>query len=323
MRIVVAGEALVDLVPDPGTGPGPGGNGRLVALPGGSPFNVAIGLGRLDVPVGLLGPISSDPFGVLLADRLAEAGVTTLLHERTARPTTLAMVHLDPQGHASYGFYLDGTSATGMTEADVAAAVAQDESTGSAALHVSLGAVTLTAPGTGRLLDRLLSQAGDRPLITFDPNVRPAVITDLARERAAIEAVIATVDVVKVSDADLEALVPDRDPLAVAGDWAQSGPALIVVTRGSAGATALRSDGGMLTVAGVPVEVVDTVGAGDAFMSGLLAALNDRDLLGREALRAADPQSLQDGLAYAGRVAAITCTRAGSDPPYRKDVPTG
>jgi fructokinase len=313
MRVIVAGEALVDLVPD--------ADGRLRALAGGAPFNVAIGLGRLGVPTGLLGPISSDPLGDLLSSRLSDAGVARLLPERTPRPTTLAMVHLDAVGHASYGFYLDGTSATGMTEADVAAAVAQDETVGGAVLHVSLGAVTLTSPGTGRLLGRMLTRAAARPLVTFDPNVRPAMIADLVQERAAIEAVVAAVDVVKVSDADLATIAPGQDPLGVAGDWARSGPALVIVTRGERGATAMRSDGGLLTVAGVPVDVVDTVGAGDAFMSGLLAALHDRGLLSRDALGVADAQQLQEVLAYAADVAAVTCTRKGADPPYRQELP--
>lgn len=312
MRIVVAGEALVDLVPEP--------DGRLRPLPGGSPFNVAVGLGRLGVPTGLLGPLSSDGFGALLGERLAAAEVRMLPEERTSRPTTLAMVHLDAAGHASYAFYLDGTSATGMTEADVASAGAADATVGTAALHVSLGAVTLTAPDTGALLARLLDARAERPLVSLDPNVRPAVIADLAAERAAITDAVAMCDVVKVSDEDLGALHPDRDPLAVAGDWARSGPELVVVTRGAEGATALRADGGTLTVAGVPVDVVDTVGAGDAFTSGLLAALDAHELLDRTALGDISPASLHEVLEFAGRVAAITCSRRGADPPTRDEL---
>jgi len=315
VRIVVAGEALVDLVPDP--------DGRLRPLPGGAPLNVAVGLGRLGVPVGHLGPLSSDPFGDLLADRLRDAGATALPPARTARPTTLAMVHLDPDGHASYRFYLDGTSATALSDGLLADAVAHEASAARAALHVSLGAVTLTSPGTGALLARLLADTASRPLVSLDPNVRPAVITDLPAERAAIESAVAAVDLVKVSDADLAALAPGRDPLSVAGDWARSGPALVIVTRGAEGATAVRSDGGTLTVAGIPVAVVDTVGAGDAFTAGLLAALDDRDLLARDALRVADAATLQEVLTFAARVAAITCTRAGSDPPTRDELSDG
>ena len=312
MRIVVAGEALIDLVPDP--------DGRLRALPGGSPFNVAIGLGRLGADASLLGPLSSDAFGDLLAARLSDAGVATLPPQRTERPTTLAMVHLDAAGLATYGFYLESTSATGMTAADLSAAHAYDPGAASAALHVSLGAVTLRSPGTGPVLRDLVVSGTQRPLVTLDPNVRIAVMSDLDAERSAIEQAVALVDVVKVSDADLLALYPREDPLAVAGAWARSGPALVVMTRGAEGAVALRAEGGMLTVAGQHVDVVDTVGAGDAFSSGLLASLEDHALLERDALRGSDVASLRSVLAFAAEVAAITCTRRGADPPRRAEL---
>lgn len=314
MRVVVAGEALVDLVPE--------SDARLRPLAGGSPFNVAVGLGRLGVPTGLLGALSADGFGDLLAERLAAAGVVPLPAGRAPRPTTLAMVHLDDEGRASYSFYLEGTSATGLGPDDVSAATAEVPASATAALHVSLGAVTLTAPGTGRLLAGLLADAGARPLVSLDPNVRPAVMGDIEGERRAIAAAVAAVDVVKVSDEDLLALHPDRDPLAVAGEWARSGPALVVVTRGPEGATALRAEAGTLTVAGVPVDVVDTVGAGDAFTAGLLAALDEHGLLARDALRDADTTALRSVLSFAARVAAVTCTRHGADPPTRDELPT-
>ena len=312
MTVVVAGEALVDLVPDP--------DGRLRALPGGSPFNVAVGLGRLGVDTALLGALSDDAFGRLLADRLDDAGVRMRPAARTSRPTTLAMVHLDDAGHASYGFYLDGTSATGFGGADVAQADAEEPALATAPLHVSLGAVTLASDGTGATLAGLIAEAASRPFVSLDPNVRPAVIGDMAAERAALERAVAAVDLVKVSDEDLAALMPGRDPLAVAGEWARSGPALVVVTRGGDGATAVRAEGGTLTVASLPVSVVDTVGAGDAFTSGLLAALDERALLDRHALRSADAGTLREVLDLASRVAAITCTRRGAEPPTRAEL---
>jgi fructokinase len=312
MRVVVAGEALVDLVPEP--------DGRLRPLPGGSPFNVAVGLGRLGVTTGLLGALSRDAFGDLLAERLDASGVRVLPSRRTALPTTLALVHLDAEGHAAYSFYLDGTSATSLEADDIAVAAREEPVVRDAALHVSLGAVTLASPGTGQLLAGLLADGSERPLVSLDPNVRPARLDDLDAERKALDAAVAAVDLVKVSDTDLLTLAPDRDPLAVAGEWARSGPALVVVTRGADGATVVRAEGGTLTVASLPVDVVDTVGAGDAFTSGLLAALDEHGLLERSALRAADASTLRTVLAFAARVAALTCTRRGADPPQRDEV---
>ena len=312
MTVLVAGEALVDLVPED--------DGRLRALTGGSPFNVAVGLGRLGVDTALLGGLSEDAFGALLAGRLDEAGVRVRPTDRTSRPTTLAMVHLDDAGHATYGFYLDGTSATGVGPDEIARAHAEEPALTGAPLHVSLGAVRLASDGTGTTLAGLIADAAARPFVSLDPNVRPVVIADMAAERAAVERAVAHADLVKVSDEDLVALLPGRDPLAVAGDWARSGPALVIVTRGRDGATAVRADSGTLTVASLPVSVVDTVGAGDAFTSGLLAALDERALLDRDALRGADAGTLREVLAFASRVAAITCTRRGAEPPTRAEL---
>lgn len=301
-RIVVAGEALIDLVP--------GDDGRLTALPGGSPFNVAIGLGRLGVSTGYLGPLSDDGFGDLLAARLADAQVDRVLDGRCALPTSLAMVHLDAAGHASYRFYLEGTSATSLRADEVSA-----RST-TAPLHISLGAVTFATDSTGHVLASLARDAALRPFVSLDPNVRPAVMGDRAEAAGMMAGIVAQVDLVKVSDDDLAALHPGEDPLAVAGRWATSGPALVVVTRGAKGAVAIRREGGTLTVASHEVDVVDTVGAGDAFSAGLLAALAERDALERSRLVTLTASELTTVLRYAARVAALTCMRAGADPPW-------
>jgi len=306
MTIVVAGEALIDLVPD--------AQGRLAPLPGGSPFNVAIGLGRLGIGARYLGPLSDDGFGDLLAARLDEAEVERELTGRTPLPTSLAMVHLDDAGHAAYRFYLDGTSATSLQHDDVAAL---DTST---ALHISLGALTFATATTGPVLATLARDAPRRPFVSLDPNVRPAVMGDLDEAARTMADVVSRVDLVKVSDDDLAALHPGEDPLAIAGRWARSGPALVVVTRGEKGAFAVRREGGTLTIASPKVAVVDTVGAGDAFSSGLLAALDERGALVRGRLVTLPANELDAALRFAAEVAALTCTRAGSDPPRRDEL---
>jgi fructokinase len=306
MAIVVAGEALIDLVPD--------AQERLSALPGGSPFNVAIGLGRLGMAASYLGPLSDDGFGDLLAARLDDAGVAVVLPSRTTLPTSLAMVHLDRAGHASYRFYLDATSATSLREEDVAGIDRTSP------LHVSLGAVTFATATTGPVLAGLARAAAQRPFVSLDPNVRTAVLGDREAAARTMADVVACVDLVKVSDADLTALHPGEDPLNVAGRWASSGPALVVVTRGEQGALAVRREGGTLTVASPKVDVVDTVGAGDAFSSGLLAALEERGALTREVLVTLPASELDAALRFAAQVAALTCTRAGADPPRRDEL---
>jgi fructokinase len=307
--IVVAGEALVDLAPR---------GEQLLPLPGGSPYNVGIGLGRLGVRTSYLGALSTDGFGNRLAHRLTAEDVAIDLAPRTDAPTTLAVVHLDADGRASYGFYLDGTSAVALD------AQALPELPAGASLHVSLGAIGLTSAGTGRALARLITGPSSQRFTSLDPNVRP-VVFDVAggrqRYRAELDVAVGACDLVKVSDEDLETLAEDGDAMALARHWAERGPVAVVVTRGPDGAVVVRADRADIAVEGERVEVVDTVGAGDAFTSGLLAWLDEHDLADRERLAALDDASWATALRFARTVAAITCTRAGSDPPRRDELP--
>ena len=302
--IVVAGEALIDLAPR---------NGLLAPLPGGSPYNVAVGLGRLQVDTGYLGGLSTDAFGQRLAARLAEDDVDVSLSPRYAEPTTLAVVHLDDAGRASYGFYLTDTAAAVLEAADLPKLPAD------AALHVSLGAIGLGHRPTGLALAALLRDAGAQRFTSLDPNVRPTVFDAVdGRDayRRLLEDLLPSVDLLKLSDEDLTELRPEEpDPLAVARAWAARGPALVVVTYGPDGAVAVRPDGSDVEVSGEAVEVVDTVGAGDAFTSGLIAWCERHHLLDADALRAADDAAIADALRAAVHLAAVTCTRAGGDPP--------
>jgi fructokinase len=303
--VVVAGEALVDLVPAAG--------GTLRPLPGGSPFNVAIGLGRLAVPTRYLGVVGRDGFGQLLHDRLVAAGVGLDAAPRRELPTTLAVVHLDDDGQASYGFYLDGTTAASLEVSELPTLP------DGALLHVSFGAIGPTHPTAGATLAALVErEAGDR-IVCLDPNVRPAALD--AGTLARLEELLPACDVIKTSDEDLALLAPGTDPERLAADWLTRGPALVVLTRGGRGAVALHASG-RSEVPGRPVDVVDTVGAGDAFTAGLLHHLASSGLVDRAALEACDETAIVALLDHASMVAAVTCTRAGADPPSLDELPS-
>lgn len=305
--IVVCGEALIDLVPLPGV---PGG---YSARPGGSPTNVAVGLGRLGVPVALLARLSGDPFGRLLAQHVRGAGVDDSLLIAAAEPTTLAVVTLDDVGGAEYAFYVDGATDGGWRTDDVPAALPPG-----APLHVS-GALALAVPSMGDAIEGLLRRERGQRLLALDPNVRPRLVRDEAAQRARLDRWIALVDLVKVSADDLAWLAPGVAVEDVAAQWLARGPGMVVVTRGVDGTHACTA-GGTIDLPGMPVVVADTVGAGDAFMAGLLCALHESGDLVRGEPPA--PAALRSALQFAQLVASITCARIGADPPWRAELPT-
>jgi len=307
--IVVVGEALVDLAP--GAGPDPD---ALRPLLGGSPYNVAVGLGRLGTDTAFLGGLSLDAFGEKLARRLGEEDVGLQFVHRTDAPTTLAVVHLDAAGRASYGFYLDGTSAADLTVEHLDGWEFAD------AAHVSLGAVTLETEPAGTALLELLTGEREDTLLSFDPNVRPSVIGDLRRYGTLLDQVVRRTDLVKVSDEDLAVLYPGRAHGDIARRWADAGPAAVVVTRGPHGAEVHLASGEQVEVPGEDVEVVDTVGAGDAFTAGLLHALERAGMLSRAKIRSLDAAGWRSAVTTAVHVAALTCTRIGADPPRLTDL---
>jgi fructokinase len=300
--IVVCGEALVDLVPA-------AGGGGYLARPGGSPANVAVGLGRLGLDVGLLTRLSTDYFGQLIRDHLTQSHVDLALAVPTAARTTVAMVTLSAAGDAGYTFGIDGGADDGWRPDELPSALPDR-----AALHVS-GALALAVPSMGATIGALLEREHGRRVITLDPNPRPALGVD----RASLDRWLARADVVKASEEDLAWLCPGRTPGEVAHGWRAAGPALVVVTRGGDGVYAL-GPAGEVELAAPPVDLVDTVGAGDAFMSGLLAALDRAARLDRDYLRALRVDELSAALRYAQRVAAVTCTRIGADPPWLVDL---
>ena len=300
---VVVGEALIDLV-------GQRGGRTLAAHPGGSPANVALGLARLGVPVTLQTRLGRDAFGEMISAHLEASGVRVDGGPEDGVSTSLAIATL-AAGIASYDFRIDW---------DVGALAPLPIET--RCLHTG-SLATVLPPGKASVVDLVEREhKRGRVTVSYDPNVRPALLGDAARARPDIERLVALSDVVKASDEDLRWLYPDRPDEDVAQAWLASGPALVVVTRGGAGVYAV-SAGLELHRPAVPLDLVDTVGAGDSFTSGLLDGLHRADLVGgarRDALAAIDEATLCSVVDAAALIAAITCSRPGADPPTRAEV---
>jgi fructokinase len=303
--ILVAGEALVDLTPARC-----GESMGYLPHPGGSPYNVAIGLGRLDVPVAFLGRLSSDAFGRLLREHLQASGVSLAYLVDAAEAATLAFVHLGG-AEPEYSFYTEGTASRMLLPEHLP--MIPD----GAALH--FGSFSLALEPGASTLEGLMRRESGRRLLSLDPNVRPSLVTDRDAYLRRLEGWVSLVDLVKVSQADLAWLYPRQPAEAVASRWLELGPALVVVTLGSDGSMALGAS--TRAAAAAPrVAVVDTVGAGDAFTAAALTYLHLQDALDRSSLEALDAARLEVLLTFANAVAAQTCTRAGADPPRKDEV---
>jgi fructokinase len=300
---VVVGEALVDLV-------GQRGGRAYAAHPGGSPANVALGLGRLGVPVTLKTHLGRDAFGEMIRKHLEASGVRIDTGHADGVSTSLAIATL-AAGIAAYDFRID------WDLGDLGPLPVETR-----CLHTG-SLATVLAPGKDGVVE-LVRREHERGRVTvsYDPNVRPALLGDPEAAGPDIEALVALSDVVKVSDEDLRWLYPGRADEEIAQAWLAAGPALVVVTRGGAGVYAVAGDVELRREA-VPIDLVDTVGAGDSFTSGLLDGLHRADLLGgarRTGLAAVDRATLEDVVDEAALIAAITCSRAGADPPTRAEL---
>lgn len=294
---LVIGECVADVVRTPGS--------PDVTHPGGSPANVAYGLARLGRRARLLTQLGQDAAGGLIREHLESAGVEVLTDGRPGLATPTAVVTLDALGAASYDFAVDWTLRPVELPAD-------------GPRHVHLGSIgAVAAPGAAAaqgVAEGLRAVAS----VSYDPNVRPALMGERAAALAAVERCVALSDVVKASDEDLAWLYPGERPGEVARRWLGLGPAVVLVTRGAEGADAFTA-AGRVPGAPVAVEVADTVGAGDAFMAAALDALHALGLTGAAArpLLAArlDGPALARVLRRACAAAALTVSRAGARPP--------
>lgn len=307
--IVVCGETLIDLVP--------AGGDLWRALPGGSPANAAVALARLRTPTAMLARISGDPFGGRLRQRLADNDVDSRYVVSAPESTTLAIVDLDDAGGARYTFHLEGTADWQWHESELPADFGPDVT----AIHA--GSMALVKSPGGPVLEAMLARERDRRVISIDPNVRTVMCPDPLRYREIVERWVAIAHIVKASVDDLGWLYPDRPHTDVLAEWSTRGPALVVATLGADGAVARTAGGNTVEVPGVEVDVVDTIGAGDTFSAALLHTLDASGYLDIEKLRAISDAAVEAALQFAVRVAAVTCTRAGADPPYLEDLSPG
>jgi fructokinase len=296
-RALVIGEALIDIVER---------NGQIIGEHvGGSPLNVAIGLARLGRGVDFLTHVGDDPRGRRITEYVKQSGAELVPGSMTADHTPTALATLDESGSAQYVFDIDWELAGTPEVAPPLVA-----HTGSIA--------TVLEPGC-RAVAALLDAYHLSATLTFDPNVRPVLIEDQEQGRTRIDRLVERCDVVKASDEDMRWIDPNRTPEQVAQTWLALGPSIVAVTMGERGAFAMCA-AGTARVQARAVDVVDTVGAGDAFMTGLIDALWLLGLLGadkRAELRRISVDTLTGVLQTATLSSALTVARAGADLPDR------
>lgn len=306
--IVSCGEALIDFLPRRGEG------GATVYAPaaGGSPMNVAIAAARLDAPAGFFGGLSTDLFGDLLRAALSRSGVDLGYVATSERPTTLAFVNFDG-GDARYAFYDENSAGRMLTDSDLPAFAKEV-----AALH--FGSFSLAAEPCGTAFEALMRREQHSRVISLDVNVRPTLIRNRDGYLARIARLVAMSDIVKLSAEDLDWLAPQASFGDTAAAWLASGARIVILTRGRDGAEAV-SAAGRVTVPGHAVEVADTIGAGDTFTGAMLARLHETGALTKAAVAGMTVEGLSALLGFAVSAAAITVSRPGADPPWRRELP--
>lgn len=295
--IVIVGESIVDLLP--------AGGGLLRPTWGGGPANTAIVAARLGADVAFAARFGGDAFAGALRRRHIDAGVDLRYARDLAGSSALALTAMQPDGSATYDFWLDGA-------ADFADTALPEIGDGEL-LHT--GSLAAFWPPGADLLESWLAEHRGRCLLSLDINLRPIVLDTRPDAHARLDRLVRIVDVVKASEDDLALAYPDRSPLEAARRLldASGGPRLVVLTLGAGGVTALRRDGAAVHVDALDVAVVDTIGAGDAAMGALLACLDEAGL---DAV-CADPLPT---LRTVSATAALACTRAGAFAPTSADV---
>ncbi|WP_417587569.1 carbohydrate kinase family protein [Pararhodobacter oceanensis] len=307
--ILCCGDALIDMIPSTDAAGAP----CLVPHGGGAVFNTAIALGRLGIATGFLSGLSTDLFGELLIENLHASEVATTHVIISNRPTTLAFVKLN-NGDATYTFYDENTAGRMLDPADLPR-IPRDVT----ALY--FGGISLINEPAAEFYRALAQHEAGKRVIVMDPNIRASFISDEPRYRKRLAQMIAVTDILKVSDEDLNWIVPGPlTPGEKAAILREQGPDILILTRGSEGATAYFGDDQTVDVPVKKVTVADTVGAGDTFNAGFLASLQSHGLLTLAGLKTLSAEHLTQALDYGTRVAAITVSRHGANPPWAQEV---
>jgi fructokinase len=294
---------------------------RFVAMPGGGPANIAVGLARLEVPSAFAGRFSRSGFGPWLRQNLVDNGVDLSYSVDADEPATIALVTLDSQGRASYTFY-GPTTADWQWKAGELPGPARQYPGRPLLSAVHTGSLVLAlGPGADAISRWLLNlREQGQVLISLDPNVRPGLAGDPSAYRERLTTAIRSSHIVKASNEDVGSLYPGTAPGAVAEKWLSLGVALVVITEGPDGATGYHRSGATKHCRPPPVEVADTIGAGDAFTSGLLAYFSEHSLLVPSGIAGLTEAQLRSALAQAVAAGTLTCTRPGADPPNRPEL---
>ena len=296
-RILVIGEALIDIVRESA--------GAHVEHVGGSPANVAVGLARLDHPVRFATALGRDQRGERIATHLRERGVRLTKGSFTSHPTSVAQVTFDSDRNASYEFDIHWNLAPVKV--------------GARDVHIHAGSLATALEPGGARCRTAMADNRETATVSYDPNIRPGIMGDLDAIRTGVEELLGVVDVVKASSDDVELLYPDRDVVDVLEHWVDLGPALVVLTLGAEGVTFRTRHDGPETLPTRAESVVDTVGAGDSFMAGLLSGLLSLELIGgpagRAALESATAEVVRPAIERGLACSAVTVGYAGAYAP--------
>lgn len=305
--ILSCGEALIDMLPRTTSA----GEAAFAPHAGGAVFNTAIALGRLGVPAGFFSGLSDDLFGQMLSDGLQASKVDVRLISPVARPTTLAFVTL-VAGQARYAFYDEATAGRMLSVADLPDLPAQ-------VTAMFFGGISLVGEPCGAAYEALMLREAPTRVTMIDPNIRPSFIKDEPAYRARLSRMIAAADIVKLSDEDLTWLLGPGDMASLAASVLQKGPKLVLITEGAKGAHGFTPQLARFVPAR-KVTVADTVGAGDTFNAGALAALQRAGALTKPGLASLSAETLDAALSLGVAAAAVTVSRPGANPPWAAEL---